>query len=74
MFSLICVWINGWVNNREARDLRRYRAHCDVTVMETDCIIHGVYRISDKISSAIEVHSMILLFHVVEQEWYLQFC
>ena len=24
---------NGWVNNREARDLRRYRAHYDVTVM-----------------------------------------
>ena len=33
MFSLLCVWINGWVNNREACDLRRYRAHCDVTVM-----------------------------------------
>ena len=23
MFSLICVWINGWANNREAGDLRR---------------------------------------------------
>ena len=33
MLSLICVWINGWVNNREAGDLRRYRAHYDVTVM-----------------------------------------
>ena len=33
MFSLICVWINGWVNNREAGDLRRYKAHYDVTVM-----------------------------------------
>ena len=33
MFSLICVWINGWVNNSEAGDLRRYRAHYDVTVM-----------------------------------------
>ena len=33
MFSLICVWINGWVNNGEAGDLRRYRAHYDVTVM-----------------------------------------
>ena len=33
MFSLICVWINGWVNNREAGDLRRYRAHYDVTIM-----------------------------------------
>ena len=34
MFSLICVWINDWVNNRETGDLRRYRAHCDVTVMK----------------------------------------
>ena len=33
MFSLICVWINGWVNNREAGELRRYRPHYDVTVM-----------------------------------------
>ena len=33
MFSLLCVWINGWVNNREAGDLRRYRAHYDVTLM-----------------------------------------
>ena len=33
MFPLICVWINGWVNNCEADDLRRYRAHYDVIVM-----------------------------------------
>ena len=34
MFSLIYVWINDWVNNREAGDLRRYRAHFDVIVMK----------------------------------------
>ena len=33
MFSLICAWINGWVNNREAGDLRRHCAHYDITVM-----------------------------------------
>ena len=33
MFSLICAWINDWVNNSEGGDLRRYRAHYDVTVM-----------------------------------------
>ena len=33
MFTLICARINGWVNNREAGDLRRYPAHCDVIVM-----------------------------------------
>ena len=27
-------WINGWVNNGEAGDLRRYRAHYDVIVMD----------------------------------------
>ena len=33
MFSLICAWTNGWANNRDAGDLRRYCAHYDVTVM-----------------------------------------
>ena len=33
MFSLICNRINGCVNNGEAGDLRRHRAHYDVTVM-----------------------------------------
>ena len=33
MFSLICAWINGWVNNGDAGDWRRHRAHHDVTVM-----------------------------------------
>ena len=33
MFCLICTWINGWVYNREAGDLRRNGAHYDVTVM-----------------------------------------
>ena len=33
MFSLICVWINSWINSRQAGDLRRYPAHYDVTLM-----------------------------------------
>ena len=33
MFSLIWTWMNGWVNNREAGDLRHHGAHYDVTVM-----------------------------------------
>ena len=33
MLSLIWAWINGWVNNREAGDLRRHRAHYDVIIM-----------------------------------------
>ena len=34
MFPLICAWINGGANNREACDLRRHGAHYDVTVMK----------------------------------------
>ena len=34
VFSLIGAWINAWVNNREAGDLRRHRAHYDVIVMK----------------------------------------
>ena len=40
MFSLICVWINGWVNNREAGDLRRNRGHYDVIVMKNKTLLH----------------------------------
>ena len=35
MFSLICTWMNGSVNNREVGDLRRHLAHFDVTLMKT---------------------------------------
>ena len=53
MFSLICAWINGWVNNQEA-DLRRHCAHCDVTVMWRTVYRHhttlvvGWYRVYPK--------------------------
>ena len=33
MFSLICAWRNGWVNDREAGNLRRHHAHYGITVM-----------------------------------------
>ena len=35
MFSFICIWINSWVKNREAGDLRRLRTHYYVIVMIT---------------------------------------
>ena len=34
IFSLTCAWINAWVNNREAGDLRRHRAHYDAILMQ----------------------------------------
>ena len=41
MFSLICTWINDWVNNCEAGDLRRHPGHYDVTVMTIKFIPHS---------------------------------
>ena len=52
MFSLICAWINGWVNNGEAGDLRRHRVHYDVTIMlnidpfhfpRNRCLLKGIH-------------------------------
>ena len=40
MFSVICVWIDNWVNNREACHLRRYPAHYDVIVMLRNGVIN----------------------------------
>ena len=47
IYSLICAWINGWVNNRDAGDLRRNCLNYDVTVMlvralRTACVHHAV--------------------------------
>ena len=42
MFSLICTWINGWVNNCEAGDLRRHCIHYDVIVMWKEPVMRSV--------------------------------
>ena len=46
--SLICAWTNRWVNNRNAVDLRRHRAHYDVTVMHRASLV-DVYAGNGKI-------------------------
>ena len=53
MFSLICVWINDWVSNRETGDLRRHRGHYDVIVMiiqnrPSNVVAFGIYNVSSK--------------------------
>ena len=42
MFSLICAWTNCWVNNCDAGDLRRHRAHYELTVMILFLVTHVV--------------------------------
>ena len=39
VFSLICAWMNGWVNKREVGDLRRHRAYHDVTVIHNEDVV-----------------------------------
>ena len=41
--SWICSRINGWVNNREAGDLRRHSAHYDVIVMKEKTVARPSY-------------------------------
>ena len=42
LFFFICNWINGWVNNLYAGDLRRRRAYYDVTAIKL-CHTHTVF-------------------------------
>ena len=61
MFSLICVWINGWVNNGEAGDLRCHRAHNDVAVT---CTFYDV----TLLDSIFEFESYVAMVRENEQE------
>ena len=64
MLSLICTWINGWVNNREAGDLRRHRAHSDVTVM---MFAHYQTHYTDVITGTIasQITSLTIVYSIV---------
>ena len=60
-FSLICAWINVWVNNPEAGDLRRHGTHYGVTVND-DC--ENYSDVTKKIDvSVIRVHSHFASFY-----------
>ena len=60
IFSLIYAWIKCCVNNREAGDLRRHRAHYDVTVMGFDDVIQNDERdVGDSYGTFWVLHSQI---------------
>ena len=76
MFSLICAWIKGWVNNGEAGDLRRHRAHYDVNVKWTShfeiCAVqpyvYKMYKAPNVMRSVSTINgwcTLRCLFHVV---------
>ena len=70
MFSLICAWTNGWVNNQDAGDLRRHRAHYDVTVMWCQIVIRsavgsfGIRRVT-----RVLVREVKSWYHIVTYTW-----
>ena len=75
MLSLICVWINSWVNNREAGESGRYRAHYDVIVMQWDiCKLFAIIFDSD---TTIKIKNLTLpsvkyqLFSPLSSSWIL---
>ena len=45
-FCLICAWINGWVNNREAGYLRRHRIQYDAIVMEKTWLFPWIFQVA----------------------------
>ena len=55
MFSLICVWINGRVKNREIGDLRRHRTHYDVTVVVVKTLHQNVHYCDITMSAMVHV-------------------
>ena len=71
MFSLICAWIEGWVNNRECGDLRRYRANYDVTVMYEICTMHRkiTHYNLQVLSIIFQWEVRIIITHVLQDYW-----
>ena len=66
IFSLICVWINVWVNNRKAGDLRRYRAHYDVIVM-------NLLKLNSKLIARFaicQIWYIVAIWHRTERVWW----
>ena len=64
MFSYICVWINGWVNNREAGDFetlsRPLWRHCNATHQLIAAFLH--FLMKRKIYTVVEERLQLLSF------------
>ena len=56
-------WINDWVNNREAGDLRRHRAHHDVIVM----LINLCWRYAAEFYVAMDKHLYTHILHTADE-------
>ena len=76
IFSLIYVWINGWVNNREAGDLRQLSCplwrHCNVLECSDGATYSGVRftdnQSHDPVALALSTHASLNCVIIVKFE------
>ena len=69
MFSLIYACMNSWVNNREAGDLRRHRAHNHVTVMGMIRFDNASETLSARLWTPVQEH-----WHFVPKACLCEYC
>ena len=62
-------WINGWVNNREAGDLRRHRVHYDVIVMLQIALLARGQSLRVQRSTRKGVHGVELWYFLLYVVW-----
>ena len=69
MFCLVRAWTNSWANSGDADDLRRHRAHDDVTVISwlwsESLEFHAYYIFFAAASYATSIHRVALI-HIVK--------
>ena len=65
-FFLIWAWTNDWANNREAGDLRRHRAYCDVnsSILKWNCEWYFFH-----LSHALFFNQAIFAFNIPPRHW-----
>ena len=70
MFSVICAWINDWVNNCEAGDLRGHLGHYDVYVVKSDtyAYLFGGKPLPDADSLSTVSHRSKIQWNLVQNE------
>ena len=72
MFSLICAWINGWVNNGKTGDFRRHHAHYGVTGMdEIHYGLHALNLVQRGFQFLQRSHFLIFLFQSFPRALYI---
>ena len=64
MFSLICIWTNDWVHNRDPIDIRCHHAYYDFTVMNCLLASSGHQFAHDTFGTCKLWPDLIIIFHV----------